>query len=728
MNRAGARGRVVGLCGVLLAVGLTPAAGQIVPTADTAAADTVSAIPLGPVRVTVLRSPLVLSRIPRAVTAETPRGPRAPGRTLAEALGDAPGVQVDSRFNFSQGDRISIRGFGARSQFGVRGVKVLVDGVPATMPDGQTSLSHVDPWTVTRAEVVRGPASSLWGNASGGVIQLETGVPRSAGVAGSWTSMIGADGLRHHGVEAGWGGAPSTSGSGLRSVGASASRLEWDGFREHASATKTFGSARMTWTGARSELAVVAHGVTYDAANPGSLSAELLSSDRTQAYPFNVVQQAGESADQAQLGARWSRRLSPGAVPGAGGVGGAGATTLELTGWAMHRRVDNPIPPAIIALDRTAGGVRAQIRGVESLAGRPVRWVAGLDIGAQWDDRRNHENEAGEAGALTLDQRERVEAVAPFVELAARIAGPVQATAGLRLDRHRFTADDDLVADADPDDSGVRRMHQLSPSAGLLADLGRAILYANVASSFETPTTTELVNRPSGAGGLNPELGPQRAWTAEVGARMRPGARLGIGVAAFRTSIRGALVPFEVPDAPGRSFFRNAGEATHRGLELDVRAEPGAGLRARATYAWLDARFDRFATESGDHAGNRVPGVARHRLRGTLAWHRAGGGSVELSTRYVGAIAVDDANTASAPAYAVTDLRLTLPAVPVAGAELEVLAGVENLLDRAYVASVVVNAFGGRYYEPGPGRSAFLGIRARLGSGRDRQNAGPSDT
>jgi iron complex outermembrane receptor protein len=667
-------------------------------TPDTLPGDTV--IPIAPIRVTVLRTPLRLSETPFAVTVERPEG-AGPGLTLAEALGSVPGLQVDNRYNFSQGDRLSVRGLGARAQFGVRGLKVLVDGIPATLPDGQTSLSHVDPLRIEGAEVVRGPASSLWGNAAGGVVQLETGPPSGAASA---SVLAGAHGLVHWTGEAGWGGGSGASASGSDVAGwgasASASRLLYGGFRDHAAADKWFGSARAEWTGERDALRLVAHGVSYHARNPGSLSDSLLAVDRTQAYGFNVVQKTGEAAEQAQVGLTWTRSF---------GSGGG----LEVTAWALTRELDNPIPPVIIDLGRVAAGVRASVRGALALAGRRVRWVTGVDAEGQWDDRQNFENEAGDRGALVLDQTEAVAAVAPFLEVETPVAGPVSALAGLRWDRHVFTADDRMRVAGDPstDASGSRVMGQLSPSLGLVAELGRVSVYGSVASSFETPTTTELVNRPTGGQGFNPELQPQRALSVEAGAR----ARIGPGrvhVAAYRMRIRDALIPFEVPTEPGRTFFRNAGSAVHRGLELDAWLALGAGFGARVGWTWVDARFDRFATADGDYAGNRVPGVAPHRVTGSLSW-RGDGARLELAGRWVDAVPVTDANEARAPSYALLDLRGSSPPLQLGGTSLELFGGIDNLLDADYVASVVVNAFGGRYYEPGPGRAAYLGVRVR---------------
>ena len=682
-----------------LALAVAGADGQVPDTAspvpDTATADTV--IPVAPVRVTVLRTPLGGERVPYAVTVERRQAMAGAGLGLGGLVGLAPGVQVDNRYAFSEGDRLVIRGFGARSQFGIRGVKVLVDGIPATLPDGQTSLSHVDPWRVTGAEILRGPASSLWGNAAGGVVRLETRPGVRSGTGGGAGLLLGAHGLRRQSLEAGWGGRTA-------SVDASFSRFSWDGFRTHAGAGKRYGTARGEWRGDRSAVTVVAHGVDYEAESAGSLSAQQLGEDRTQANPFNVIQDTGEDASQLQLGVTWTRMLG-------GDAAGSSDPVLEVAAWGLTRSLDNPIPPAVIDLSRKAAGVRTTVRGGSTVGSRAIEWVVGADVEGQWDDRLNFENDGGERGARTLDQAEEVRALAPFVEVSAPVAGPLRALAGLRWDAYRFHVDDRLVTSTDPDDSGTRSMDALSPSAGLVAALGAAEVYANVASSFETPTTTELANRPTGAGGFNPDLEPQRAVSVELGARLRAGAAAAVHVAVYRSAIDDVLVPFEVPDAPGRSFFRNAGSAVHRGVEIDVWARPHPDLTVRAAYAWTDARFDRFEAGTDDASGNRIPGVAPHRADAAITWEPAYGGRVEVTQRYVASLPVDDANTAAAPAYALTDIAAVAPPLRVGDARIELFAGIDNFLDRTHISAVVVNAFGGRYYEPGPGRSGYVGFR-----------------
>lgn len=645
---------------------------------------------LDSLRVEALRAPLHLARAPLAASvvgaAELRRG--RPGLALEEGLRLVPGLQVDNRFNFAQGERISVRGFGARAQFGVRGVKVLLDGIPATLPDGQTQLTHIDPAALERAEVLRGPASALYGNAAGGVLYLQTQAPFEQPLAQRLRFTAGSDGLARLHQRIG-------GRSGAASYQLQLSRLRYGGFREHASAEQQWAGLRLGYDGTRDHLLLLLDGVDYAAESPGALPDSLLRADRGAAWPRNLAQRTGEDGRQAQLGLRWRRTLP--------------AAELELVGYALRRTLDNPIPTAVIDLARWAGGVRALLRA-RAASPRAPQWAAGLDADLQRDRRVNYQNRAGERGARTLDQRERVRGLGLFGQLVVPATPRLDVLGGLRYDHVGFRADDRLVGAADPDDSGRRGMGALSPSLGVQYRAGRALqLYANLATAFETPTTTELVNRPEGAGGLNPELQPQRTRSVEVGLRGGRGASLRYELAAYRAEVSDALVPFQVPGSEGRDFFRNAGRARHRGLEASARLGLTPALSASAAYTLTDAVFRRYAVRGEVFDGNRLPGVAPQRATLVLAYAPRADAFAELELRAASRTPVNDANRAHSPGYALLDVRLGHPGIRLWRARLAPFAGAANLLDRAYNASVVVNAFGARYYEPGPGRTWHLG-------------------
>ncbi|HET8655644.1 MAG TPA: TonB-dependent receptor [Longimicrobiaceae bacterium] len=650
---------------------------------------------LEPLVVTVLRTPVRLTRAPYAVSVNTrDEIARArPGLGLDEALRGIPGVQADNRYNYALGERISIRGFGARSQFGVRGIRVTVDGIPATFPDGQTSLSHVDPFFLGRAEVVRGPASALYGGSAGGVIQLETAPPPDAPLGEVLRLTGGANGLLD--LQSRTGGR-----SGSDSYVLDLSHLNYDGYRDFNTARTSHLDARVVHAGRSGELRLMASAVRYDAENPGSLSERLLAQNRFQAYSNNVAQRTGERGEQGQLGATWRRR------------GGAGE--WELTGYGIARSVDNPIPSDVVTLHRVVGGARALFRA-DPLGFAALRWTLGAEGALQRDDRRNFANEQGARGDVTLDQLEHVTDLAAFAQLLADPLPSLTLLGGLRYDWYRFGADDRLITPDDPDDSGSRTMRRLSPSVGVTYTIDEALnVYANAATAFETPTTTELTNRPSGAGGFNPELQPQTTVSYEVGAKGRVGALAYYALDAYRANVDNELISFQVPEAPGRDFYRNAGSAVHRGVEAEVGVTPVDGALLRASYTYTDARFRRYATAAAVYDGNRVPGVAPHQMELLASYTAPRGWYAAAEGRYDSSIPVNDANDAESPGHFVTDVRAGLGGVRLGGARLSPFLGATNVFDVEYNTSVVVNAFGGRYFEPGPARALYAGAELRL--------------
>lgn len=615
------------------------------------------------------------------LAADLPRG--TPALALDDVLRAIPGVQVDNRFNYALGERISIRGAGARAQFGVRGVRVLVDGIPATLPDGQTSLNLVDLTTISRVEVLRGPVASLYGNAAGGAILVETEPPPRAPFGAAAMVAGGSHGLLRTRAAAG-------GTQGQLAWTASLSRVAYDGYRTHGDAENLYGSARVLWMGERDLVRVAFNAVDYDALNPGSLSDSLLRVDRSAAFRNNVAQRTGESGAQQQGGVQWRHHF--------------GAHELELSGWGIARDLTNPIPARVIVVDRTAGGARLIHRG--SLAS--LAWTAGIEHERQRDDRQNYVNESGSPAALVLDQLERVRGLGTFVQANVTLVPRVSVLGALRHDRTTFHATDRLVSDTDPDDSGSRGMSAVSPSAGVTLELPRAVmLYTNVGTSFETPTTTELANRPDAAGGFNPMLEPQRTISWEVGAR-RETTGVAAQLAVYRALVRDALIPFEVPDVPGRQFFRNAGRTATAGVEAGVSLEPLRQLRIDAAYTFTDARFRDYVVGEASFEGKRVPGIAPHRSEVTTTW-RTPRGWAAIDLRHQARLPVDDANGAWSRAYALADLRAGVDGIEAGQTRFSLFAGVQNLLATEYNASVVVNAFGRRYYEPGPARTFHLG-------------------
>lgn len=676
--------KIVGSIALLLAA-VGGAAAQ-----EPATADTLTPLALEGITVSVLRTPISLARAPYSVSVVEAAGPvgSRPGLALDEVLRALPGIQIDNRYNQALGERISIRGSGARAQFGVRGVRILVDGVPATFPDGQTALSHVDPTLVRRAELIRGPASALYGGGSGGVLQLETVLPEVGERLQEAGMMAGSHGLIRG--RAAVGGADEGQ--------AYVVRLSYQGYE----GARDFSEARNFRFGYRSRhllpiglLEVSASAVDYEADNPGSLSEALLAEDRTQAFANNIRQGTGEEGRQAQAGAELRAEL--------------GGGEAIVSAYGIVREILNPIPASVIDLSRRVAGVRAAYRIDRDLG----TFTFGGEAAFQRDARRNYSNEGGRRAALTLDQDETVDDLALFAQAALRPVEPLTLLGGLRYDHYRFAADDHFTR-GDPDDSGRVTMASASPSLGISLRLApSANLYANVSTAFETPTTTELANRPDGAGGFNPDLRPQQTLAFEGGVKGDVGSTAGYELALFTAEVSDALIPFEVESAPDRQFFRNAGSARHRGVEVGASARPLDWLSGRLAYTYLDATFTDYVVDGDRFDGNRVPGIAPHRLEAVLDVESSGRFAA-LEGRHVSSMPVDDAGDGRSPAYTVFDVRAGFSSLRAGQMVVEPSIGVQNLLNERYNGSVVVNAFGRRYFEPAPGRTFHVALTVRF--------------
>lgn len=657
-----------------------------------------SVVEIAPVLVRVLGSAIGTGGAQSVTVAEGAELTRGSGGAfLDNALRAVPGVQIQNRFNFAVGERLAIRGFGARAQFGIRGVRALVDGIPATLPDGQSTLDHLDLSSLGRVEVLRGPNATLYGNAAGGVLHFRTLEPATQGKVTRFGTTVGSHGL------------VNAQGSTTGSVGDAAYRfgfnhLEYDGFRENprASDGSTYGEATrsvvngiFTFPLASGSLSFVANGADLDAENPGSLPADMLDDEGRPAWGFNVLSGTGKELKQGQLGVTWSS--------------GAGAHLTEVAVWGIRRDLTNPIPGTVVGVDRWAGGARALVNRPVDLDVGTLSLGLGGELELQRDDRSNWTNESGAKGDLTLSQLENVRGTGLFGQARLDLVQGISLIGGLRYDRIRFQADDRYLEGGDPDDSGSRTMSAFSPSAGVVVDAGGGIeLFGSVARSFESPTTTELVNRPTGAGGFNPDLDPQKGTTFEGGARTRQASWV-LEATLFRTDLEGELIPFEVPADPGRQYFRNAGASHHSGLEMVAEARVAPGADVRVAYTYVDARFDDYVTDTDDFSGNRIPGLAPHRLD-ALASYTRGAGYVELRGLYQDAVPTHDAGETFTDAYFIADVRLGMDGLGSGRARISPYAAVENLFDERYTSSVAVNAFGSRYFEPGPGRTFRVGV------------------
>lgn len=641
---------------------------------------------------------------------------------LSEGLARVPGLVVANRNNHAQDLQISSRGFGARAGFGVRGIRLYADGIPATGPDGQGQVAHFDLAGAARVEVLRGPFSVLYGSSSGGVIALVGAPAREPRV--ELSADAGAFGLRQ--VRA----AVSTPLAGGLDLKASVSAMNATGFRPQSAADRQLAHLRLGWQGQADTVVLLAGSHRQAADDPLGLTAEQFAADPRQTTAQALDFDTRKTVSQDQAGLSWRHRADP---------GGALQET-RLVAYAGKRSVLQflAIPEATQASRRHGGGVVDLARAYDGLDLRTLWQVgtAGLVLGVaqdtQRDERRGYENFAPDAagtrlgvqGALRRDETNRARSNDIYAQMDWPLSQAVTATLGARHGRLDVKVVDRFApfTPANPDDSGRLRFNYTNPVLGLRFALAPAwMLHASAAKGSETPTLGELAYKADNTG-FNAELRAQRSQQFEIGSKWRAAA-WDVDATLFQVRTRDELAVRS--NAGGRASFQNIGRTDRHGLELAWRWQAAPGLRWQAAVSTLHARtldgFDTCASVPCPTAANpTVPVPPGRRIAGTqaaaawteLAWRPATlPGEWALQARAQSRTAANDSNSAFAPGFGLLHLRWS-HRVQVAGlGELQVLARVDNLLDRAHVGSVIVGDANARFFEPGAPRAAMLSLR-----------------
>ena len=616
---------------------------------------------------------------------------------LDESLVKIPGIFMQNRYNFSQDLRLSIRGFGARSSFGIRGVKVLVDGIPESMPDGQANVDSIDIGSSERIEVIRGPVSSLYGNASGGAVIINTETPPETPFI-SLRPSFGEDGFQKHQIK--FDGQQNRLGY-LVNI----SDLDYDGFRDHSRTEMTSLNSKFPFriNDSSTFTTILNYFDSPLAEDPGGLTAEQVAEDPTQARDRNVTVNAGEELDQTRLGFVYDKDI-------------AGGNKLTLRNYYVWRDLINRIPVGAngesVDLGRFVVGGGIQYTHNSRLSGRDNRLTAGVDIDLQDDDRKRFALLPSTLpGALIQDQNEEVTGIGVYVQDEFAISDRMELTLGGRYDRIKFDVSDDFLSDGD--DSGERTFDQFSPMLGLRYSPNEDInYYANISRSFETPTAVEL--RDPDGGGFNQNLDPQKANNYEIGVKGNLGHRSRYEVALFHIDVKDELIPF---DQDGETFFENAGESERQGVELLFQTEPVDGLTASLAYTYSNFEFEEFIDDDGnDFSGKTIPGIPENLLHADISYQHQSGFYGSLDLLYADEIFANNDNTSTSDSYTVSNLRLGYSKF-FDNLEVSPFLGVNNLFDEDYIGNVRINAFGSRFFEPAPDRNAYAGITLRYDFG-----------
>lgn len=629
---------------------------------------------------------------------------------LSESLQGVAGVQIQNRNNYAQDLRLSIRGAGARSAFGVRGTRIYVDGIPASMPDGQGQISNIDLGSVDHIEVLKGPFSSLYGNSSGGVIQIfteeGTGRPTLEGstAAGSFNS--------YRNRVKGTGSIATETGSFNYTL--SASHFSTTGYRHHSDTQKKLQNAKFSWQiDPDRKITFVLNNVNLKAQDPLGVTREQYKHDPRNADRGKQFD-TRKRVTQTQGGLLYEQNIND---------------TNELRAMVYYGFRDNvqyqSIPfgaqlspghaGSVIDFQRNYGGADLRWTSHLSLADRPFTLISGISYDLMKDNRKGYENYLGtwanpiygEKGRLRRKEDNTLYNLDPYLQASWQFANKWKLDAGTRYSTVRFKSDDKFLANGD--DSGSKTYHRMLPMAALSYAITPDInIYASYAKGFETPTFTELSYRPDGDAGLNLSLSPAVSDNYELGTKfMLP--RGMVTASLFQINTKNEIIT--AGSIGGRSTYRNGGKTRRNGFELAWNNDFTNNITTQLSYTWIDAYY-RDNVSADIRSNNYIPGIAKQTVYGAIAWKPKTGWYAGIDGQYMSKIYVTDSNSESAPSYFLSSAYTGYTWQSGKHWTLNGFVRIDNLLDRRYVGSVVVNERNGYFYEPGAKRNWLVGATA----------------
>ncbi len=606
---------------------------------------------------------------------------------LGEVVSQVPGLFALNGQNYAQDLRISLRGFGARSAFGIRGIKLVVDGIPETTPDGQGQLDNVSVGDITSIQVLQGTNGSQYGNASGGVIEIMTDVDRDFSHA---SIRMGSYGLQQYRL------GTNQSFDGMK-VQFSGTHQSSNGFRDHSQLRQTnlLGKLSKSWN--NQSLAIRASLLSSPMAqDPGGINIDQAASNPRSARDRNISFDAGEEITHWKTSVKYDNQLNK-------NLG------LSATTFYSGRSFDGRLPfgnGGAIDLNRKYGGLMLQLQQKAVKSNFVERGTYGIDILSQRDSRDRFVNIDGQRGDITLSQLEKFDNIGFYI--IRQLSYKKWTWRGsLRYDINKIGVEDSFLSNGDASGSETLSSFNYSLGANYNYNDNQA-LFLNYSTSFETPTLSELGANPSGAGGFNDMLDPARARSLEIGFKGTASKKLSYVFTLFNIKTTNELLPFEIADQPGRTFFRNSGQTKRTGLELDVTYRPFNKLDIQMAYTLSNFKFDEYVVDGEDLSDIQLPGIPKVAISTSLTYHH-NKLYLRATSQYFSRISVRDDNTVGVEPYHVVNLRLGHQ-IKTDSANIRPFIGINNLFSTTYYDNLRLNAFGSRHYEPAAELNVQVGV------------------
>ncbi len=603
-----------------------------------------------------------------------------------EYLKNVPSLFALNANNFAQDLRVSIRGFGSRSAFGIRGIKIVVDGIPETTPDGQGQIDNLPLSLIKNIEILRGPSSSIYGNASGGVIYISTLDSLTDGSA-KFRSTIGSYGMRSF-----------TANIQIKGNKTSAifhqNILNSNGFRDHSSLKQRIFNLKLKHKFSNRTIFGWQFNYTKSpiAEDPGSLNIESIEENRKMSRQENLDYDTYEKISHIKTGFNLKTSLR---------------NNILINNYLFYSYRDfyGKLPfknGGIIDLERNYYGFGSSLDLEKGIKKVRYKLKFGMEYLSQEDQRKRYENLMGDLGLMTFSQLEYFQNFGTYILSNLEYENLFVQT-GLRYDNQKIGTDK-IENDI--------KYNNINPSIGisyLIRKKNR--VFINFSTSFESPSLSELSSDPSGKEGLNKDLNPSMAKNHEIGWKFF-GKNTIVETTLFYINSSNELLPFELEEFPGRSFYRNSGSSTRTGIEISYkRSWKNFTLISSLSYAKYV--FDDYLKKGIDLSGNEIPGIPRKITNLELNYINEKGWKFQFNYNSVGKFYAEDENKIKIDSYNISQIQISKTYNKIWG-EISISGGILNLFNINYYDNIRINAFGGRYFETAPGRNFFTSLTIKL--------------
>jgi iron complex outermembrane recepter protein len=681
------------------------------------------------VEISATRLSLTTIKAPLAVTILDKKRLQTGTQQLSpyEVLASVPGVFAMNPDNFSQDLRISIRGFGARSAFGIRGIRLFTDGLPEGTPDGQADVDNLDMGIIRQMEVLRGAASGLYGNAAGGVIYMLTENPTGLKPLLELQLSRGSFGFQRYQIKAG-----QKLNKWLYFVNGSVNNTT--GYRAQSEMKNAIFNGKLGYEFKPNTqlLLLFNYGKSPTANDAGGLTALQIADNPRQAGAPNLLFETGEIVEQGRVGATFETKINA-------------KHQFNARSFYTFRTLLNRLPVAANGygdLKRKYYGVGFNYQFNEKIKRMPYRLKLGLDVENQADTRQRfaYLKETKTDGTvkynqdkLVLNQLESFKSAGIYALQDLQITSKLLLSLGVRYDDLQLKATDNYLTDGNQ--SGSRHFTKVNPMAGVSYEYAEKMsVYANYSSTFESPTLNELSNNPDNSGGFNPILQPQQAKSVEIGTKGKfypkngfytegssqiPDSKFQISnegyfdVAVFRIETENDLVPYQIAGQTGKTYYRNAGKTVRKGIEIGVSYPIFKHLMVHYTHTFSDFKYANYSANAVVFDGKTLPAIPKSNAQIEARYAVNDGFFASVQYRYVSPIFANDANTVSTDAYSLLNLKIG-HIFTIKDYQIEPFLGINNATNAHYVANILINAQNDRYFEPSSLRYFFGGLKLRI--------------